>query len=315
MSMLTDTELAAIAASQDSTFSRDQAIACGLTPTELRWQLQRGSIISLARNVFAFAGSSTTWRRQLWAAVLEGGEGAAVSHRSAAALFGLPGFPEGPVEITRRETHSHRTHLSTIHTTFWLPEHHVTRIAGLPCTILPRCVFELAALSSPKRLRRGLPYVHEDKVERTYDNATRLGLTNERAAEVVATLGKRGKPGTQLMRRILDERDEGYACTESELEDLVRSVLAAHGLAQPDRQRVLGGDMPAGRVDFVYLLARIVIEADSRKHHTALLDRRNDSTRDLDLAAAGFAVIRVTYWDLVHQPWKFIAAVRAQLNR
>ena len=147
-------------------------------------------------------------------------------------------------------------------------------------------------------------------MERALDDAiVQRGLSTSELADVVATLGRRGRPGTTLMRRLMAERGEGYVATESELEDLVRAVLERYGLPLPERQRVLGDDHPVGRVDFVYLDARLVIEADSRRHHTALLDADQDRWRDLELTAAGFRVIRVTWHQLVHEPERFVAAL------
>jgi hypothetical protein len=51
----------------------------------------------------AFTGVASfpeTWRGRLLAALLWAGPEAFVSHRSAAALYGLDGFPEGSIEIT-----------------------------------------------------------------------------------------------------------------------------------------------------------------------------------------------------------------------
>jgi very-short-patch-repair endonuclease len=313
MALAPITSFAAEAASQHGAIGRDQLRALSYSRHQVRRLCVVGVLVPLSRDVFVVAGTPDTWRRRLWAGLLEAGPEAFVSHRSTAALMELPGFRPTFVDITVTEKGNRRLTLSTHHTTSWVPAHHQTRIDGLPCSTLARCVFELAGLSSPTRLRRGLPYVHEGLVERTYDNATKRGLTLHAESEVVATLAKRGRKGTQLMRRILDERGEGFVATESELEDLLLAVIAANGLPLPEKQRVLGGETPAGRVDFFYAAVRLVIEADSRKHHTALLDRRNDQNRDLDLAAAGFGILRVTYWDLVHQPERFIAALKAKL--
>ena len=59
----------------------------------------------------------------------------------------------------------------------------------------------------------------------------------------------------------------------------------------------------------------VVIEADSRKHHTALLDADHDRWRDIELAAAGFVVIRVTWHQLVDEPVRFVRALEKLLTR
>lgn len=316
MSSLLEQEAIAMAAKQHGAMHRDQLTATGHSSYAIRRAVHLGLIRPLTRDVFLLAGAPDTWLRQLWAAHLELGAGSAVSRRAAAALLTLPGYESGRVEILRKEQAPHPSRLATMHQSSWLPPAHLTTVDGLPCTSLARTLFDLAGLSSPNRLRRGRSFVHERRVERTVDHAiTQLGLRIDQLADVLATLGGRGRPGTQLMRRIIDARGEGYVATDSELEDLLCDVLEAHGLPRPERQRALGGDLPAGRVDVVYLDARLVIEADSRLHHTALIDADADRWRDIELAAAGFTVIRVTWWILVHEPDRFADRVSRVLQR
>ncbi len=79
---------------------------------------------------------------------------------------------------------------------------------------------------------------------------------------------------------------------------------------------VLGGDSGIiGRVDFAYKDARLVLEADSRRHHSSWLDAQADRRRDAALLAAGWYVLRVTWDQLVRRPDEFVAAVRSALTR
>jgi very-short-patch-repair endonuclease len=147
------------------------------------------------------------------------------------------------------------------------------------------------------------------------DDAIARSMSIGKLEQVLARLGGRGRGGTVLFRALLDARGEGFVATESELEDLLFAVLLRFGLPLPSKQVVLGGDLPVGRVDFVYLGRRIVIEADSRKHHSALLDAERDRWRDLELAADGFTVVRVTWRQLIDEPERFIAALKRLLAR
>ena len=90
-------------------------------------------------------------------------------------------------------------------------------------------------------------------------------------------------------------------------------MLDAHNVPHPVRQLAAGGEQPVGRVDFAYRSARLLIELDSRKHHTALSDRENDRRRDNELMAAGWRVIRITWWDLVNEPERVVALLRTAL--
>ncbi len=135
-----------------------------------------------------------------------------------------------------------------------------------------------------------------------------------RFQEVLDELGGRGRGGTVVLRTLLDERGEGFVATESELEDLLAEVLDYHRLPRPTRQRNVGGlEERIGRVDFLYQTERVVIEADGRKNHTALLDREGDAWRDLELTAAGFTVVRVTWRQLKNDPKRFVTSLERVL--
>ena len=114
---------------------------------------------------------------------------------------------------------------------------------------------------------------------------------------------------------MLEVRGEGFVATESALEDLYLAVISSAGLPLPGRQRNLGGHAPIGRVDFVYAEARVVVECDSRRHHFGKADAERDRWRDLELAAAGWLVVRVTWWQLVHEPERFTTELRRLLER
>ena len=231
------------------------------------------------------------------------------------AVHGIGDMPAGGVHLTaaRRIRPSISTpvigHQRTLH------PREVEWIDGLPVTTLPRTLFDICGLVSPARRLRGLPALTRREVERAMDDALARTTSVAQLEQVLARLGGRGRGGTVLFRELLDERGEGFVATESELEDLLFAVLMRFGLPLPAKQVVLGGDRPVGRVDFVYREKRIVIEADSRRHHSALLDAERDRWRDLDLAADGFIVIRVTWRQLVDEPVRFVQALERLLAR
>lgn len=112
------------------------------------------------------------------------------------------------------------------------------------------------------------------------------------------------------MRDLLVVRGEGYSAPTSELEALGRSVLREAGLPEPDVECDLGDGDWIGRVDLAYPDVKLVIELDSRRHHTSFLDRSSDRRRDNRLMAAGWRVLRFTWWDLVERPNDVTAQIR-----
>ncbi len=304
-SMCAHDPLLSLAESQHGLVTRVQALAAGLSDDMVDGRVRRGRLQRLARDVYRIPGSVPTWRQSLLAAILTAGPGAVASHRSAAALWKIPGFDPGPVEVTRRRGRSRVAHIGSLHETRCLPPSHVALLDSIPRTCPERTLLDPCAAVHPRRAERAL------------DNALAMKLVSlARLQVVLAETGKRGRGGCGVLRRLLATRQDGYVPPESELEALVLAVLEAGGLERPARQVVLGGDTsPIGRVDFVYRRARLVLEADSRRHHSSWLDTEADRRRDAALLAAGWQVLRVTWDQLVACPDELVAAVRGALRR
>jgi len=165
--------------------------------------------------------------------------------------------------------------------------HHCTVVDGIPVTNPTRTLFDI------------IPLVHAERAERAIDNGLAMGLTDIHKLErLLEEIGERGRPGTALMRQLLEDRGEGYIATESELERMFTKFCVAYGLPTPRRQvRLI-----KGRVDFVFDPGIVIAELDGRRNHTALLNREDDMERDARLTAAGHKVIRISYRRLTRDP-------------
>ena len=310
-----DQRISALAGRQAGAFNSRQAESVGADAKFRHRRVTSGRWLRPSKGVFHLRDHPDTWHTRLWIAILEAGGDAAVSRRAAAQVLGLPGRWRETVEVTKHEGKHHHVTRGRLHETSWLPAEHVTTIDGLPCTTLARTLFDLAGDPQPweRRSEAGLA-IHEQRIRRLMNHALRQqGLTIDKQAAVLAVLGKRGRPGTALIRRLLEEFGPDYTPTESGLEDLFLSVIAAGGLEAPDKQVPLGDDRLIGRVDFVYRDARLVIEVDSG-FHDGPDDRHNDRWRDNDLLAAGWRVIRVRYRDLVREPDRVVEVIRRALR-
>ena len=177
-------------------------------------------------------------------------------------------------------------------------------IDGIPVTCVERTVFDIAAHSGERRARQLVKRVVGRKL-----------TTMPKHAAVLTELGRRGRAGTRMLRAVLGALAE-EPLTESELEDLVLAVLRATGVELPERQVEVGGTRaPIGRIDFLYRLARIVIEADSKRWHGDWVATEEDHRRDAKLTAAGYHVIRTNWGQLVDEPELFVNAVLGALER
>jgi hypothetical protein len=254
----------------------------------------------MGRGVHRVAGAPPGARQALVAHILRGGTGTAASHRAAASLWELPGFSRHIVEISKPRGRSQRIANGRIHGSTRLPAHHITSVRGIPVTTPARTIFDLAGWVHPKRVTRAL------------ENALNMRLLDPlQQAAMVAELGKRGRRGTALMRRLCESHGVDHVAPASELEARLLEVFVDAGLPAPDQQVDLGDDEGwIGRVDFLYRGPKVVIEADGRRWHHA----GDDRVRDDRLTRAGWHVLRVTWEQLVNRPWEVVAATRNLLQ-
>ena len=68
------------------------------------------------------------------------------------------------------------------------------------------------------------------------------------------------------------------------------------------------------RVDFADPVRKVIVELDGRRWHEAEVDRVRDRRRDMELRAAGWRVIRITWLDMKYWPNLVIAELRGALT-
>ena len=112
--------------------------------------------------------------------------------------------------------------------------------------------------------------------------------------------GKRGRKGTQTLRKPLADRDSQYAPTESEREQMLLRVLREHGLPEPERQFSIYDDAGSflARPDLVYRDLKIAMEYDSYQHHVGKAALVRDSRRRNAIAAIGWLTLVATAEDV-----------------
>jgi len=294
-----DRDITTIAETQHGVFTADQAKAQGYTREAIRHQARATHWDPLGDLVFRMAGSPRTWEQRLMAVVLASGPLAAASHRSAAALLGVPGFDRrGTPEVTTPRRHRYRTDDGIVHRWRPFPDHHLTVTDGIPTTRVARTLVDLAGVVHPGRLARAVDNCLASEM---------VGMESLRATFL--ELAGRGRKGIAAMRAVLGDREGDYVAPASELEALFLELIVAAGLPEPVRQFNAGDANDwIGRIDFAYPSVGVLIELDGRRHHSALLDRQADERRDARLRAAGWRhVVRLSWSDVVHRPAEVLA--------
>jgi uncharacterized protein DUF559 len=301
-----DARIASLATRQHGVFHRSQALALGATRWKIAHRLTAGRWTELHHFVYGVAGHSSTYPGRVLAALLALPPGSAASHRSAAGLQCVPGFGQNLIELSSRKSLRKRVGLppAVLHGSTLLPEHHCRMLDGVPTTTVARTLFDLCAV------------VHPGRAERAVDNClARKWVTMPALWRVLDDLAIQGRNGTCAMREILEARGEGYVAPASDIEAMFLALLGRAGLPFPEREVDLGdADQWIGRVEFVYRTERVLIEIDSRLHHSALLDFEHDRERDNRFAADGYRVLRITYVMMKERPRDVERIVRRALR-
>jgi hypothetical protein len=281
------------------------ALAVSVTSVDAAKSELRSDRWSPMEGAYRLRGAPQTWEQRVMALTLAAGPSAAASHRSAAALLGIPGFARsGAPEVTTPRRHRHRDPSAIVHRWRPFPDHHLTVVDGIVTTRAARTLVDLAGVVHPKR------------TERAVDNCLAAGMvTLDTLHTTFSDLAGRGRKGVAAMRGILSEREADYVAPGSELEALFNDLLRSAGLPAPVRQLDVGdGQEWIGRVDFAYPRIGLLIELDGRRHHSALLDQEADAARDRRLVAGGWRhVVRFSWFDVVHRPAEVLGRLRRLL--
>jgi hypothetical protein len=219
----------------------------------------------------------------------------------------VPGNLLEPVEVVRWRHRSERRPVGGArHEPLLLPDHHVVCLDGVRTVVPARALFDVAGS------RRGgakLDWWY-DKVARMVDTAWAMRLVSGPTLHAMfGELAQRGRPGIAVMRAVLADRGLDYVPPASGLESRVQQVLERAGLPALRRQVDVGADRWIGRVDFRDPVLPFILEVQSERFHSSLIDRQLDARRIEALVAAGYVVHEVTDVDVWHRPQRLLAAV------
>lgn len=211
------------------------------------------------------------------AAVLAAGDGAVLSYRSAAFLWGIFRSRQYEIDVTTPFKRRPRAGLRLHHS--HLPADEVTTRDGIPVTTVPRTLFDLAGIVSAGQLARA---VAEAESRRLWDSLSLAGLLTRHPR----------RPGAAVIRAVIDG-DSGI--TRSDLEDLFVPLVRSARLPRPETNGwlLLGGSWI--EADCIWRRQRLIVELDGGATHATRRAFETDRARDRALIAAGWRVIRITW--------------------
>lgn len=139
-----DSKCAAIASSQHGVITFEQLLACGLSQAGVQRRLSAGRLHRVYRGVFAVGHTALGNEGRWMAAVLAIGEGAVLSHRSAAELWGLLKAGSGLIHVTVPGDNGRRKRQGLlIHRSSSLPKADCTHESGIAVTTPARTIRDL----------------------------------------------------------------------------------------------------------------------------------------------------------------------------
>ena len=262
--------------------SRKQLLACGLSGDQIKYRTAAGRLRPVHRGVYAVGHDRLRREGRFLAAVFACGDGAVLSHLSAAVHWGLLGTEQAKIDVTARRGRRGVPGVR-LHRPRSLDARDSTTHEGMPITGLARTLLDLAATLPAHRLERALA------------QAERLRIYDHRAiTDVIArTNGHRGR--AILARATALEP----MLTRSELEALFQKLVRRAGLPEPlSNHDIEVPDHGREEVDFYWPAHRLVVETDGWETHGTRAAFQADRRKDAALTAAGYTVMRFTYDDV-----------------
>lgn len=289
--------IAAVAARQHGVISaRQLQEEAGLSPNGVARRVRSGRLHRLHQGVYAVGHIAPSLEREWMAAVLACGRGSpgisaagetvlewwggAVSHRSAATLWKLLSFADGPVDISiPGDGGKKRPRGICVYRSLTLLPADVTLKDGIPVTKPARTISDLRRVAGRPPEIGG---VSHRELRRAIRQAEFFGLP----------LGS-------------EEGDR----TRSDLERDFLRLCRRHRLPTPEVNVRVGRDL----VDCLWRERRLVVETDGYVPHRGKIAFQDDRERDLRLRGLGYTVIRLSERQIDEEPARVAEVLLGEL--
>lgn len=274
--------LAELARGQYGVVSICQLRELGYSEGSLRHALDAGRLHPVFHGVYAVGNPGISLHGECMAAVLSCGDGAVLSHRSAAWLWGLTSRFRRPIEVTAKSPRDTRR-LIRVHSAAALTPQDRATHEGVPVTAIPRTSLDFAAVD-PAYLGQAL------------DNARRLGLLDMLAMDELIARSK-GFRGVARLRTAL-KIHRSTAFTRSGLERSFLELVRRAGLPQPSMNLYIEGY----ELDAYWSTERFAVELDTYDYHGDPRAFEADRIRQENLKLAGIEMVRITGTRMDREP-------------
>jgi Transcriptional regulator, AbiEi antitoxin/Protein of unknown function (DUF559) len=267
-----DELIARLAARQHGLVTFAQMVAAGLDRKSIARRVAAGRLHRVARGVYAVGHVALSREGTFLAAVLEAGEGGALSHLAAAELWEVRKYRASLIDVVvprrRRVKTTNRIHRTTLHPS------DVTTHKGIPVTTISRTLVDLTDVLTAHELAN---VIHEAAFRRRFsERATRDAMRRAN-----------GRHNLDVLEQALELHAGGSAGVKSRDEATFLSMLK--NLPEPLVNTKLHGI----EVDFHWPESKLVVEIDGPGHQRPRT-RAEDARRDAALRSKGYEVVRLS---------------------
>lgn len=262
------------------------------------------SLHRIHRGVYTVGHRSVSRMTWLRAALLACGEGAVISHGTAAAFHGL--WDKAPllIDVTVPVEAGRKIDGIRCRRCRYPEPEEVEFFNGIAVTTIARTLVDLAGMVGLATLKKT---VGRAAIRRKLDlDAVDLAIHNAQR--------RRGLKALDLALAPYRTKDGKPLDLRSDFETLILPELLDSGLPRPGCNVPLDIEGERLVVDFLWERARVVVETDGRETHETPPAFQNDRRRDQFLASAGYRVLRVT-WEQIHgEPTAVLGRIKNALQ-
>jgi hypothetical protein len=274
--------------------TRAQAL-CSLTAAQIDHRLSSRAWIVVYPRVYRSAAAPVTFDQAQLAAVLACGDGAALSHRSAAVRHGTSAFTANLIEVSLPGDGRPRLKGVVVHRMHDLLADSIEVVEGVPTTTAARTLIDLGMVVR-------LPLVARVMEEWLADRR----ITVESLRHAIDAHRGRGRRGVGVARHALEDRVLGEEAGDSTDEHLVAKVLRAYGAPLPVFHHLVrdhDGRVLA-EVDYGYVVEQVGVELLGYNPHTRTRRAFEDFLAKQNLLADhGWVVYGFTPAMIRRRPW------------
>lgn len=289
-------ELAELAEAQHGVVTFRQLRELGFSKGHISRAFGSGRLRRIHRGVYAVGHGRISRHGRCLAAVLACGEGAVLSHHSAAWLWGF--LPTCPAEASVTvPSQGHRRRGIRVYRVAALPSADHGTLEGIPATSAARTLLGLGAVATARDLTRAV------------DRARRLGHLDLGALDALllrrghTVAGKRLTKALELYRRPVFDR------ARSEL--LFLDAIEGVGMAPP----ALNTWVEKWEIDAYWEAERFAVEVDGWETHGSRQAFEDDRLRMEEMKLAGIEVVPISARRIEREPEQVALRLRALLTR